>query len=54
MSGIVFFVKILKVLVRMNKLFLEREIEKMYWVVVKNLFFLEKEKFIYYLKRNLK
>ena len=53
-SGIVLFAKTSKALSRMNKLFSERETQKIYWAVVKNVHPKEKDTLIHFLKRNPK
>jgi 23S rRNA pseudouridine1911/1915/1917 synthase len=53
-SGIVIFAKTSKALVRMNELFKERKIIKVYWALVKNKPKVEAESLTHYLKRNEK
>lgn len=53
-SGIVLFAKTSKALARLNKLFSERETEKIYWTLVKNAPPKTEDTLIHYLKRNPK
>jgi len=53
-SGIILFAKTSKALTRLNKMFLERTIQKTYWAIVKNTPPNPSEKLIHYLKRNTK
>ncbi len=53
-TGIVVFAKTSKALERLNKMFKERETQKTYWAVVKNLPPKEKETLTHFLKRNPK
>lgn len=53
-SGIVIFAKTSKVLPRLNKLFQEKDVEKIYWAVVKNPPPKQKDTLIHFLKRNPK
>lgn len=53
-SGIVVFAKTSKALTRLNKMFSERETEKIYWAIVKNTPSEEEASLIHYLKRNPK
>ncbi|HET7361506.1 MAG TPA: RluA family pseudouridine synthase [Salinimicrobium sp.] len=53
-SGIVVFAKTSKALPRLNKLFKEKEVEKIYWAVVKNPPPKEKSTLTHFLKRNPK
>ncbi len=53
-SGIVVFARTSKSLSRMNKLFAEKETEKIYWAIVKNAPTKEKDTLIHWLKRNPK
>lgn len=53
-SGIVLFAKTSKALSRMNKLFSERETQKIYWAIVKNPPPKAKDTLIHFLKRNPK
>jgi 23S rRNA pseudouridine1911/1915/1917 synthase len=51
-SGIVLFAKTSKALIRLNKMFQEKEIEKTYWAVVKNKPSREQDVLVHYLTRN--
>jgi len=51
-SGIVVFAKTSKALTRLNKLFSERQTQKIYWAVVKNKPPKNSEKLIHFIKRN--
>lgn len=53
-SGIVLFSKTSKALTRLNKMFSERETEKIYWTIVKNEPPKTEDTLIHYLKRNPK
>jgi len=53
-SGVVLFAKTSKVLPRMNKLFHDGEVKKIYWAVVKNMPPKETDTLIHYLLRNSK
>lgn len=53
-SGIVIFARTSKSLVRLNKMLVEREIQKSYWAVVKNPPPNEADHLIHYLNRNQK
>jgi len=53
-SGIVVFARTSKALSRLNKLFSERETEKVYWAVVENAPPNTEEKLIHFMKRNQK
>lgn len=53
-SGIVLFSKTSKALARLNKMFSERETEKIYWAIVKNEPPKTEDTLIHYLKRNPK
>lgn len=53
-SGIVLFSKTSKALARLNKMFSERETEKIYWAIVKNEPPKAEDTLIHYLKRNPK
>ncbi len=53
-SGIVVFARTSKALSRLNKIFAERQAEKIYWAVVKNKPSLHKDTLIHWLKRNPK
>jgi len=53
-SGIVVFARTSKALSRLNKLFSERETEKMYWAVVENAPPNTEEKLVHFMKRNQK
>jgi len=53
-SGIVLFSKTSKALTRLNKMFSERETEKIYWAIVKNEPPKTEDTLIHYLKRNPK
>jgi len=51
-SGIVVFARTSKALTRLNKLFSERQTQKIYWAVVKNKPPKNSEKLIHFIKRN--
>lgn len=51
-SGVVLFARTSKALARMNELFKGRDIEKVYWAVVKNRPEKEKGTLVHYLKKN--
>jgi 23S rRNA pseudouridine1911/1915/1917 synthase len=51
-SGIVIFAKTSKALMRLNKMFQDKEIQKTYWAIVKNLPKNKEGKLIHYLKKN--
>lgn len=51
-SGIVVFARTSKALTRLNKLFSERQAQKIYWAVVKNKPPKNSEKLIHFMKRN--
>lgn len=51
-SGLVLFAKTSKALVRLNKMFQNKEIDKTYWAVTKNRPEIDKSRLIHYLKRN--
>lgn len=51
-SGIVVFARTSKALTRLNKLFSERQTQKIYWAVVKNKPPKNSEKLIHFMKRN--
>lgn len=53
-SGIVVFARTSKALARLNKMFAERETEKIYWAVVKNAPPKTEDKLTHFLKRNPK
>ena len=53
-SGIVVFARTSKALVRLNKIFADRQAEKIYWAVVKNKPSLPKDTLVHWLKRNPK
>lgn len=53
-SGIVVFARTSKALSRLNKLFSERETEKVYWAVVENAPPNTQEKLVHFMKRNQK
>lgn len=53
-SGIVVFARTSKALARLNKLFSERETEKIYWAVVKNSPPKTEDRLVHYLRRNPK
>ena len=53
-SGIVLFSKTSKALARLNKLFADRETEKIYWAIVKNPPPKSEDSLIHFLKRNPK
>ncbi|PKA84422.1 ribosomal large subunit pseudouridine synthase D [Ulvibacter sp. MAR_2010_11] len=53
-SGIVMFARTSKALTRLNKLFSERETQKTYWAVVKNVPPKVTDKLVHFLKRNTK
>jgi 23S rRNA pseudouridine1911/1915/1917 synthase len=53
-SGIVVFARTSKALVRLNKIFADRQAKKIYWAVVKNKPSLPKETLVHWLKRNPK
>lgn len=53
-SGIVVFARTSKALTRLNKLFSERETEKIYWAVVKNSPPKTEDRLVHYLRRNEK
>ncbi len=53
-SGIVVFARTSKALARLNKMFSERETEKIYWAIVKNLPPKTADTLTHYLKRNPK
>lgn len=53
-SGIVVFAKTSKALSRLNKMFAERETEKIYWAIVKNTPTEKEGSLIHFLKRNPK
>ncbi len=53
-SGIVVFAKTSKALPRLNKLFAEKEAQKTYWAIVKNLPKKEEDTLVHWLKRNAK
>ncbi len=51
-SGIVIFAKTSKALMRLNKMFQDKEIQKIYWAIVKNPPKNKEGKLIHYLKKN--
>lgn len=51
-SGIVVFAKTSKALVRLNKMFQEKTVQKTYWAIVKNKPEKKKDHLIHYLKKN--
>ena len=53
-SGIVVFARTSKALTRMNELFSNRETQKTYWAVVKNMPSKNEDKLVHYIKRNEK
>lgn len=53
-SGIVVFARTSKALARLNKMFAERETEKKYWAIVKNLPSKTEDTLVHYLVRNPK
>lgn len=53
-SGIVVFARTSKALARLNKMFSERETEKIYWAIVKNAPPKPKDTLVHFLKRNPK
>lgn len=53
-SGIVVFARTSKALARLNKMFAERETEKIYWAVVKNMPPKTEDTLTHFLKRNPK
>lgn len=53
-TGIVVFARTSKALERLNKMFSERETQKTYWAVVKNMPPKEEDTLIHYIKRNEK
>ncbi len=53
-SGIVMFARTSKALTRLNKMFSERETEKIYWAVVKNIPPKTEDTLEHFLKRNTK
>ena len=53
-TGVVVFTKTSKALTRMNKLFLNKDIEKTYWAIVKNIPNKSKDTLINWLKKNSK
>ncbi len=53
-SGIVVFAKTSKALPRLNKLFAEKEAQKTYWAIVKNIPKKEEDTLVHWLKRNAK
>lgn len=53
-SGVVVFARTSKALVRLNKLFFERQTQKIYWAITMNLPKKPSEKLIHFLKRNQK
>ena len=53
-TGVVVFTKTSKALTRMNKLFLNKDIEKTYWAIVKNIPNKSKDTLINWLKKNPK
>lgn len=53
-SGIVIFARTSKALARLNKMFSERETEKVYWALVKNIPEESEATLVHYLKRNPK
>ncbi|WP_310991753.1 RluA family pseudouridine synthase [Aequorivita marina] len=53
-SGVVVFARTSKALSRLNKMFSERETEKIYWAIVKNSPPKTEDSLIHYLKRNKK
>ncbi len=53
-SGIVIFARTSKALARLNKMFSERETEKIYWALVKNIPEESEATLVHYLKRNPK
>lgn len=53
-SGIVVFARTSKALARLNKMFSERETEKIYWAIVKNMPPKSEDSLTHYLKRNPK
>ena len=53
-SGIVVFSRTSKALARLNKMFSERETEKIYWAIVKNMPPKTEDSLTHYLKRNPK
>lgn len=53
-SGVVVFARTSKALARLNKMFSERETEKIYWAIVKNAPATSEATLVHYLKRNPK
>lgn len=53
-SGIVIFARTSKALTRLNKLFEERETQKIYWAIVKNEPKKKEDRLVHFLKRNPK
>jgi len=51
-SGIIVFTKTTKALVRMNKMFHDKEIQKTYWAIVKNKPKKTSDTIVHYLKKN--
>lgn len=51
-SGIVIFAKTSKALMRLNKMFQDKEIQKIYWAIVKNPPKNKEGKLVHYLKKN--
>lgn len=51
-SGIVIFAKTSKALMRLNKMFQDKEIQKTYWAIVKNVPKNKEGKLVHYLKKN--
>lgn len=51
-SGIVIFAKTSKALMRLNKMFQDKEIQKTYWAIVKNPPKNKESKLVHYLKKN--
>ena len=53
-SGIVVFARTSKALPRLNKLFAQKEVKKIYWAIVKNPVDIKKDTLIHWLKKNSK
>ena len=53
-SGIVIFAKTSKALIRLNKMLVEKTIEKTYWAIVKNRPAKDKDTLVHWLKKNPK
>lgn len=51
-SGIILFAKTSKALVRLNKMFHDKTIQKTYWAIVKNKPFKQYDTLVHYLKKN--